>query len=181
MNEREIIRLLCSRDEKGIDELLRHFGPLLRYVIAPILPNAQDGEECISETALRVWNGIDGFDGARGSFPAWLTAVARNTAINHARRAARGGEGDIPEDTPSPKPAPEQELLLRERREALSRALDRLGAGERALFYRKYYYMQPTVQIAAETGMSERAVEGRLYRLKKRLRDMLGGEGYGKT
>ena len=35
------------------------------------------------------------------------------------------------------------------------------------LFYRKYYYLQPTAQIAAELGMTERAVEGRLYRLKK--------------
>ena len=30
---------------------------------------------------------------------------------------------------------------------------------------------------AAELGMTERAVEGRLYRLKKRLRTMLGGDG----
>ena len=36
--------------------------------------------------------------------------------------------------------------------------------------------MQSTAQIAAEPGLSERAVEGRLYRLKKRLRAMLGGE-----
>lgn len=51
-----------------------------------------------------------------------------------------------------------------------------LSIGDRALFYRKYYYRQPTAQIAAELGMSERAVEGRLYRLKKQLRRLLGGE-----
>ncbi|MFR0796033.1 MAG: sigma factor-like helix-turn-helix DNA-binding protein [Oscillospiraceae bacterium] len=45
------------------------------------------------------------------------------------------------------------------------------------MFYRKYYYLQSTAQIAAELGMTERAVEGRLYRLKKRLRTMLGGDG----
>ena len=44
------------------------------------------------------------------------------------------------------------------------------------LFYRKYYYLQPTAQIASELGMTERAVEGKLYRLKKQLRKMLGGE-----
>ena len=49
-------------------------------------------------------------------------------------------------------------------------------AAEQALFYRKYYYLQPTSQIASELGTTERAVEGRLYRLKKRLRGMLGGE-----
>ena len=38
--------------------------------------------------------------------------------------------------------------------------------------------MQPTAQIAAELGMTERAVEGKLYRLKKQLRKMLGGEDH---
>ena len=58
------------------------------------------------------------------------------------------------------------------------RQLERLPYRDRILFYRKYYYMQPTAQIAAELGMTERAVEGKLYRLKKQLRKMLGGEGH---
>ena len=53
-----------------------------------------------------------------------------------------------------------------------------LGQGDRLLFYRKYYYRQPTAQIAAELGLTERAVEGRLYRIRKNLREKLGGEGY---
>ena len=61
---------------------------------------------------------------------------------------------------------------------ALHDALARLGQNDRALFYRKYYYLQSTAQIAAELGMTARAVEGRLYRLKKQLRRMLGGEGH---
>ena len=71
-------------------------------------------------------------------------------------------------------------VFLRERfvRAALHDALTRLGQNDRALFYRKYYYLQSTAQIAAELGMTARAVEGRLYRLKKQLRRMLGGEGH---
>ena len=59
---------------------------------------------------------------------------------------------------------------------ALRRAVEGLSTGERALFYRKYYYLQSTAQIAAELGTTERAVEGRLYRLRRRLRDAMGGE-----
>ena len=58
---------------------------------------------------------------------------------------------------------------------ALAAALMQLSFQDRTLFYRKYYYLQPTAQIAAELGMTERAVEGKLYRIKKRLRDRLGG------
>lgn len=74
--------------------------------------------------------------------------------------------------------SPEEAILQAERSAALHDALARLGQNDRALFYRKYYYLQSTAQIAAELGMTARAVEGRLYRLKKQLRRMLGGEGH---
>lgn len=147
MHEQDMIALLQQHDERGMDALLLHCGPLMRYIIAPIVPNALDREECLSEASLRVWNKIAQFDAARGSWSAWLTAVTRSTALNFQRSAA------------------------------LHDALARLGQNDRALFYRKYYYLQSTAQIAAELGMTERAVEGRLYRLKKRLRTMLGGDG----
>ena len=77
---------------------------------------------------------------------------------------------------PSPYPSPEEIVLQKEQKEALSRALNQLSSGERTLVYRKYYYLQTTAQISRELGMTERAVEGRLYRLKKKLRKILGGE-----
>ena len=58
----------------------------------------------------------------------------------------------------------------------IERALTALPQRDRLLFYRKYYYRQSTAQIAAELGTTERAVEGRLYRIKKALRKALGGD-----
>ena len=57
-------------------------------------------------------------------------------------------------------------------------ALGTLDSAEQALFYRKYYYRQRTAQIAAEYGTSERAIEGKLYRIKRKLRKVLGGDFY---
>ena len=45
MKEQEIIELILAKDERGMDALLAHHGPLMRYVIAPILPTAEDREE----------------------------------------------------------------------------------------------------------------------------------------
>ena len=175
--EKEIVALLLQRNEEGLQLLLRYYGPLLRYMIAPILPDPQDREDCLSETTLRVWEGIARFDPQRGSWNAWLTAVARNTALNHARQLSRhSGASELTGEIPAPQPSPEEQLVRKERQTALRRALAQLSDGEQALFYRKYYYLQSTAQIASELGMTERAVEGRLYRVKKRLRRLLGGE-----
>ena len=161
--EQEMIRRLLAREEAGMADLLLHYGPLMRYIIAPI---------------LRVWEKIEQYDRKRGSWNAWLTAITRNTALNHARKALGSSAEELPEDTPAAGHTPEEAVLQRERQEAVRDALERLPYRDRILFYRKYYYMQPTVQIAAELGMTERAVEGKLYRLKKQLRKMLGGEGH---
>lgn len=179
MQEQVIVEWLLQRDERGMDALWKHYGPLMRYIIAPILKNPQDREDCLSEVTMRVWERIGQFDRERGSWNAWLTSVTRNTALNHARTISRRDSGgEIPEDLPSPEPSPEESMIRQERREALDRALRRLPSEDRVLFYRKYYYLQSTAQIASELGMTERAVEGKLYRLKKRLREMLGGEAH---
>lgn len=175
MSEQEIIALLLQQDERGMDALLRHYGPLLRYVIAPILPDPQDREECLYETAMQIWNKAAQYDPQRGSWSAWLTAIARNLALNRLRKPVHSSEA-LTEQIPSPAPSPEESMIRQERQTALHRALEQVSSADRTLFYRKYYYLQSTAQIAAELGMTERAVEGRLYRLKKRLRKKLGGD-----
>ena len=69
-----------------------------------------------------------------------------------------------------------QTLLEQLPEEQLQTAIRSLGREEQQLFFRKYYYCQSTAQIAAELGITERAAEGRLYRLRQRLRNLLGGD-----
>ena len=175
LHEQEIIRLLRSRDDKGMELLLRYYEPLIRYIVAPILDNPQDREECLGEIVMKIWDKIEQFCEQRGSFNAWVTSIARNTALNNVRKnTARGVGEELTESIPAQTLTPEEQVLQNERREELKRALYRLAEEERTLFYRKYYYRQSTEQIASEMGMTLRAVEGKLYRIKNKLRKMLG-------
>lgn len=172
-NERKTVELMRRHDEGGMDALLLYFAPLIRYVAEPIAGEAE-AEDCVQEAALRAWERIDSFDEKKGSFKAWLTAIARNAALDRARKRKRAEAGELEESIPDTAPTAEELVIKKERRQALLSALEGLHAWEKELFYRKYYYMQPTAQIAAELGMTERAVEGRLYRVKKKLADRLG-------
>lgn len=151
----------------------------MRYIISPILPNIQDQEDCLSEVAMQIWKKIEKFDFRRGSWNAWLTAIVRNYALNYKRNiAVHSSVEEIRSDIPSTELGPEEQIIQRERQAAVERVLFQLSPKDRILFYRKYYYCQSTAQIASEMGMTVRAVEGKLYRIKKQLRKMLGGEGY---
>jgi RNA polymerase sigma-70 factor (ECF subfamily) len=82
---------------------------------------------------------------------------------------------ELKEET-ADKHSVEDDVLRRERAEELKCAIRTLSPEEQHIFYRKYYYLQRTSQIAAELGMTERSVEGRLYRLRKKLQKKLGGD-----
>lgn len=178
MTDPDLLSHLQTDRAAGMEALLRQYGPLLRYVINGVLRNVQDTEDCFSEVSLLLWQKLDVFDPARGTLTTWLTAVARNAALNH-QRARQRRDAHLAEASAEPlaPTTPEGEVLRRERMERLRRAIGRLSERDRQLFYRKYYYLQPLSQIAAEMGLSERAAEGRLYRLRLSLRRELGGDG----
>ena len=99
MKEQDIIALLQKKSEDGLTALSTHYEPLMRYIIAPILHNPQDQEDCLAEVIMRVWNNIDQYNPKKGSWKAWLTAITRNTALNHVRALARhNSTGDLPEN-----------------------------------------------------------------------------------
>ena len=161
-----------------IEALLERHGPMMAYVVRGILSDPHEQEECLAQVRARVWERWETYDREKASPATWLTALCRNAAYDRLRTQARQREraGTLDETMASPAPGPEEGLLQKERLETLSRLLSAMSAGDRALFYRKYYYLQSTQQMAAELGTTARAVEGRLYRIRKKLQKQMGGE-----
>lgn len=161
-----------------IEALLERHGPMMAYVVRGILSDPHEQEECLAQVRARVWERWETYDRERSSPATWLTALCRNAAYDRLRAQARQRErtGALDETLADPAPGPEEVLLQKERLETLSRLLSAMSAGDRALFYRKYYYLQSTQQMAAELGTTARAVEGRLYRIRKKLQKQMGGE-----
>ena len=160
MDDKQLMVQIAAGDQAALQTLLRRHGPLLQYILKPILTDPREREECLADISLRLWQRAGDYAPERGQFVPWLTVLARNMALNRARRLRR--EEPLDETMP--------------RREQLQTAIRSLGREEQQLFFRKYYYCQSTAQIAAELGITERAAEGRLYRLRQRLRNLLGGD-----
>lgn len=176
MTDSELMTQVAAGDEAALQALLHRFGPLIGYILRPILPDRRDQEECQADISMKLWRSAHSFDAAQGTLSGWVTALSRNCALNHARRKR---PEDVPlESASAGSESAEEELLRRERQSRLRAVIAALPGHQRALFYRKYYYCQSTAQIAAELGTTERAVEGRLYRLRQTLRQQLGGELY---
>ncbi len=172
--DEQIIELMKGRNDDGMKLLTQHYGGMLQYIVGSILIDSRDTEECISDICMTAWNKIDLYNKAKGRFSTWLTAIARNTALNYKKRKSFSCE-ELSEEI-STSSTPEMDMLKKERNAQLEKIIRTLSKSEQHLFYRKYYYLQSSAQIAAELGKTERSVEGKLYRLRKKLQGMLGGE-----
>ncbi len=167
---------LQQGDSQALERLLDCYDGMLRYILGGILENPHDREDCLAQVRLNLWESRGSYDPERSSPATWLTALCRNAAFDRLRQLKRQEAQEISEHHPDPNPGPEEVLLQKERREHLQNALNTLSPRDRNLIYRKYYYLQSTARMAAELGLTERAVEGRLYRIRQKLQKQLGGD-----
>lgn len=116
----------------------------------------------------------------------WLWRIAQNLLHEHRRRQGRAAANWAvawPElaralahqfDT---QDLPLETLARREVQEQLLLALTELPSDEQELLIRVYFENHSHAQLATALGLSERAIEGRLYRARLALRNRLAHLG----
>ena len=85
MDDLEIMELIAQGDERGMPELQKRYGALVRYVAAPILGSGAAVSDCVSEVYLRVLEKFSQFDPERQS-----------RRVAHGHRAKHGSEHGTP-------------------------------------------------------------------------------------
>ena len=177
MNQREeeLIRLLCTREEKGLSLLQQEYGGLLHYVVWGILQVPQDVEECMNDIFLGIWRNIDCFDESKGSFLNWAAGVARLEAIDTLRKVQREQKvvpleeiEILQEDTTWSTFA--QQELSKETEEILKC----LSPKDRELFRRVFLDEEEPEEAGKAMGISRENVYVRIFRGKKKIRNKFG-------
>ena len=166
--EKNLISRVISRDEKALEEMMIQCRPLICYVVRPILKNEEDVEEAVNDTMLKVWNSISSFDESRGSFNSWITVIAHNIAVDKLRKREKTVEYD---DSVFYGSQPDENR--KGRVNDILEVVNGMSKKEQQLFYKKYYYQLSVEMISAEMGMSKKAVESSLYRIRNRIRERL--------
>ncbi len=149
-----------------------YFDRLLRYLLV-VTGSEQAAREALQLTLLRVVRHARRFD-SEAVFWSWLTVLARSSVADESRRSRRYlsflGRFFEQEQIAAQAPASDADARLME---LLQANLAALPAEERESLERKYLAGQPVRQIAEETRTTEKAVESRLARARRRLKEMI--------
>ncbi len=183
--DESIIELFFERSEDAIQWTMDKYGALLRKLAWNILEDAEDVEECLSDTYLAIWNAIPP---ERPLYlKAYLCRIARNFALDRVKEKMRSKRG-----------GGQAHLLLDELSETLAsgantvRDLETAEIGgvisgylrcqpdqRRVIFVQRYFYASGLREIAEEHNMTEGAVKALLHRMRIELKGVFEREGYG--
>ena len=155
------------------ERLFEEHGARLFSFLAYRTGNRALAEDLTSETFERVLRSRQRFDPRRGSERRWLYTIALNLLRDHARRQSHEervlqhvGVGAL-EETADPA------LAAVEHRDELQRALAQLSGDEREALALRFGADLKLHEVARVLGEGESAIEGRIYRALKKLRDEL--------
>ena len=58
MEDASLMKQIVGGDEAALQALLRRYGPLIRYILRPILSDQRDREECYADISLKILDEI---------------------------------------------------------------------------------------------------------------------------
>src|SRR5215210_9418331 len=146
--------------------------------------DAAEADEAVQDAFMKAYTHLSTFR-EELPFEIWFTRILINGCLDRIKARTRrerwiapmpdgpGGERDFAERTPGTGPSPEEQLLSRERREALGRALAKLPDRQRSVFMLSHYEGCTSREVSALTGLNESTVRVHLFRAVRKLRTLL--------
>jgi RNA polymerase sigma factor (sigma-70 family) len=176
LSDRELLeRFVAKRDEAAFEALLVRHARMVLGVCRNALANADEVEDAFQATFLVLVRKARSLDG-RGSLACWLHRVSRRIALQaNASAARRRARERIAGASRAMELYPESE---REARSLINDEVARLPAKLRGPVVLCYLEGLTYSAAAAQLGVSETAVRGRLARARRRLRDGLVCPGF---
>ena len=172
LRDARLVARALAHDSAAFGELVRLHMPAVSAVALAYTRRHADAEDVTQDAFLKAWQSLDTLRTPR-QFGAWVTIIARNTAINHLHRTRhehekleiyRGeasmtgsGGGDTNEAM----------------RELLPTLVAALPDADRELVLMRYHAGKRTREIAALLAISHAAVRKRLERIRHALGEAL--------
>ena len=177
---------LARGDAGALGPLYDALAPRLFALTTRVLGAGPDAEEALQEAFLKAWRHADQWPGRTGTSKAWLTAIARNAAIDRRRARSRQtrrahslkrGERVLALLAPVKEATPEERSVRAADAADLSACLDELPA-ERAEAVREAYFTgESYAEIAERTGRPEGTLKSWVHRSLSVLRACLERRG----
>ena len=164
---------ICTGDQRAFEQLYHTiFSPLYSYLLVCARGREQEVQEALQESLIRIVRKMKPFKDQAGLWN-WIRCIARNALIDQLRKAKRSNRrSSFPSEADLVRERSEQDSLT-ELTIHLDHCLKQLPPMERSLIQGKYLDTKTHKTLAQEYQLTPKAVESRLARIRKKLKDLL--------
>ena len=185
MTDKELRRTMEQSPEEGRRGLFDEYCGYVHAICANKLRGcgtSEDIDECISDSFAALFRYLDSHTDTDGELKGIVGTIAKRTAISYFRRLSSKSDTMVSIDSDDfgelasgirVEETAESSAL----REAVLDCVNSLGEPDSAIIVYFYYYGMKTGQIASLLGLSAAAVQQRLSRARKKLREKLSEAG----
>jgi RNA polymerase sigma-70 factor (ECF subfamily) len=170
---RELFSVLVLRQQRRAARIAYHF-----------LRDPSEVDEAVQDAFVRVFTHIGTYQDEL-PFDVWFTRILINGCLDRRKARRRRerwlapvyelGPDEQPQvdQVPSRDPSPEEQLLSRERRARIARALERLPERQRTVLTLTLYDERSPREVSAITGLNQSTVRVHLFRALRKLRSLV--------
>lgn len=167
-----LTRRLAAGEEEAFREFhALYFDRLYQFLLVVSRGNECEAQEALQQTLLRVVRYVRVFE-SEETFWSWLKMVARSAARDAGRKRQRYlallRDFALRFQSPASEPHSDEAEWLRA---LLDEGLDELEPADRGLIEGKYLEGATVKELSLQAGLTEKAVESRLVRLRRQLRE----------
>jgi len=166
----ELSRAIVAGEASGFEEFYRRYASRV-YGLLMVLTNARDelARDLLQVVMLRAARKFKPATNDEAIW-AWLATIARNAFIDYIRSEERRQRR---EESASFQAAPGSAGPSEELTAALAQALDQLDPDEQTLIREFYFNDRSQAVIAANNETTVKALQSRLARIRRRLKEIL--------
>lgn len=183
MEDNKLLRLLHKDPNAGMEQLMNQYTGLVYAVVKSKLTDSNsvssDIEDCVADVFSKFYTELSAYDPEKSSIKSYLCVIARNHAINIAKKRCLSGKFSLDDEQTLLQFADdvtiESELTEDELRREVIKAVEDLGEPDTSIIFRKFYYGESSKEIAEAIGMTVSNVDTRTHRALEKLRKMFGG------
>lgn len=169
----ELVQRAQQRDVAAFERLIGLYERTALAVAYGVVGDASESGDVVQEAFVRAWQRLADLKDPQ-KFAAWLCGIVRNLAVD-SRRRGRGARrcDSVEQAARNVVPDPAEELARREAHDQLAWAIAELDDMTRSIVALRYYDGLSSRQIGEIFGLAATAVDMRLSRARRQLRDLL--------
>jgi len=167
------VRLVASRRTDAFEELYRRHAVAIAAIASRTVADRGCADEATQSAFLALWRRAAQLDLRAASLRPWLMIVARNAAIDAARRLHPAETLDAARSTAGEAPLPEDIVMQREAERDVHAAIATLDDAQREALQLAFFGGLSQSEIAQVTGAPLGTVKGRIRLAMRHLRAIL--------